>query len=70
MNKLIQRLALSCTIIAASMCTTETFAKKVKMPEVTTDGLVLMKKPKDFELVYLLPGADLSIYQKDYHSRT
>jgi len=56
----------SCICLALALVSPDAFAKKrPKLPDVTTDGLVRVVKPKSkATAVYMLPGADLSGYDK------
>ncbi len=61
----ISRLILTLTFLLIALAATEVQARKKKVPppDTTHDGLVRVEKAKA-DLVYVLPGADLSGYDK------
>ena len=58
------RLCRMLTLGAVLLAMTSAGLAKDKLPDTTTDGLVRVKKPKEADVVYLLPDIDLSGYNK------
>ncbi len=67
MKKTFNTIYPACICLALIFCQSDAFAKRPKLPDlpdITHDGLVRVEDPNSADAVYLLPGADLSGYEK------